>query len=126
MPAPFRPSVLIVEDEPLIAILTEDMVADLGYDVVGIASNVPEAIGALDKRRPHIALLDIKLRSETSLPIAARCRSLGIGVAFTTGYSAKDLPDECGDAPVLVKPFSARDLGLTLKRAESRAAYLDA
>jgi CheY-like chemotaxis protein len=126
MPAPFRPSILIVEDEPLIAILTEDMVADLGYDVVGTASNVLDAIGALDKRRPHIALLDIKLRSETSLAVAEHCRTLGIGVAFTTGYSARDVPDACGDAPVLAKPFSAKDLDLTLKRAESRAAYLHA
>jgi CheY-like chemotaxis protein len=117
MSASSRTKVLIVEDEPLIAILAEDMIQELGYEVVGTAHSVLEALSALLEHRPEIALLDIKLRSETSLPIAELCRQLGIRVAFTTGYSARDIPEECGDAPVLAKPYSLVELQEALERA---------
>ncbi|HEV7718348.1 MAG TPA: response regulator [Arsenicitalea sp.] len=121
MPSHLKPSVLIVEDEPLIAIDTEDLVKDLGYEVIDTAGSVCAALEALSQRRPDIVLLDVLLRSETSLLVAERCRSLGIGLAFTTGFPARDLPVGCGDAPVLAKPFSAEELRRTLHRvAEAR------
>jgi CheY-like chemotaxis protein len=115
MSTPSRTKVLIVEDEPLIAILAEDMIEELGYEVVGAAHSVLEALSALLEHRPEIALLDIKLRSENSLPIAELCRQLGIGVAFTTGYSPQDIPDDCGNAPILAKPYSVHELQRALE-----------
>jgi DNA-binding NarL/FixJ family response regulator len=103
--------------------MAEDMAADLGYEVVGTANNLQQGLDAIAECHPDVALLDLRLHSETSLPIAALCRQLGVGVAFITGYRAENLPDECGDAPVLAKPFSLVDLGRTLRRAEgSRSA----
>jgi CheY-like chemotaxis protein len=115
-------SVLIVEDEPLIAMATEDMVTELGYEVTGTATSVEAALSALLRRRPDIALLDLKLRSETSLAVADRCRSLGIGIAFTTGYAPDELPADCGDAPMLAKPYTVAELRTVLERAEGMAS----
>jgi CheY-like chemotaxis protein len=120
MSAPSHARIFIVEDEPLIAMMAEDMAADLGYEVVGTANNVQQSLEAIAECHPDLALLDVRLHSETSIPIAALCKQLGVGVAFTTGYSAYDLPDGCGDAPVLAKPFSQADLGRTLRRAAAR------
>jgi CheY-like chemotaxis protein len=101
---------------------TEDMVTELGYEVVGTATSVEAALGALLRRRPDIALLDLKLRSETSLAVADRCRSLGIGIVFTTGYALGELPVNCGDAPMLAKPYTVAELRIVLGRAELMAS----
>lgn len=117
MAAQSKVRVLIVEDEPLIAMATEDMVCELGYEVTGTASSVEAALVALQRHRPDVALLDLKLRTETSLAVANQCRLLGIGIAFTTGYAAAELPEACGDAPLLAKPYTVAELRSVLEYA---------
>jgi DNA-binding response OmpR family regulator len=119
-----KASVLIVEDEPLIAMATEEMVNELGYEVIGAVSSVDAAMSALLRRRPDIALLDVRLRSGTSLSIALWCRKLGIGVAFITGLPINRVPEDCGSFPVLSKPFTVADLRLTLEEAASSTSML--
>ena len=58
--------VLIVEDEPLIAMHIELMVGDFGYHVCGIAASTQEAISLAAFERPHIALMDIHLADGSS------------------------------------------------------------
>jgi DNA-binding response OmpR family regulator len=117
-----KASVLIVDDEPLIAMATEDMVTELGYDVIGSVGSVDAAMSALLRRRPDIALLDVRLGNETSLAFALRCRKLGIGVAFTTGFSVSKVPEGFDSSPVLAKPFTVADLRMTLEQAASSAS----
>jgi CheY-like chemotaxis protein len=106
--------VLIVEDEPLIAMNAEAMIADLGYEVLAAVGTVELALKALTQRRPDIVLLDLLLGSDSGLPVAERCRRLGIRVIFATGLTI--LPDGWGDTPVITKPYLMEDLRLTLQR----------
>lgn len=110
-------SLIVVEDEPLIAIMVEELAQDLGWTVVGSAHSEAEAFDVLTGCDPGLALLDINLGLATSLAVASTCRDRNIAIVFMTGYTAKDVPLQCGDAPVLSKPFSPQDLALAIRRA---------
>jgi CheY-like chemotaxis protein len=110
-------SLIIVEDEPIIAIMIEDLVRELGWTVDGSAHTEANAFGLLANCSPKLALLDINLGLTTSLAVAASCRDRHIPIVFMTGYTAKDVPVQCGDAPVLAKPFSPEELERALRRA---------
>jgi CheY-like chemotaxis protein len=110
-------SLLIVEDEPLISMMLEQMVGDLGWTVVGSAHTEANAFELLNHSQPQVALLDINLGLTTSLAVASTCKDRGIFVIFTTGYTARDVPSQCGNAPILAKPFTPDDLAQALKRA---------
>jgi DNA-binding response OmpR family regulator len=97
---------LIVEDQPVIAEMLEDLAVTLGWDVAAIAYSVEGAMMALEDVRPTLAVLDIDLGDSTSLGIAAICSSRSIPVIFITGFGPSEIPPECANAPVLIKPFS--------------------
>ena len=115
--------IIIVEDEPLISIMIEDMAQGLGWIVAGCAYNADQALALVHTAKPSLALLDIELGRGTSLDVAAACRERGIPVLFVTGYTARDLPSECGDTPVLAKPFSAEQLSRAMGRCVPAVAY---
>lgn len=111
------PSLIIIEDEPLITVMMQDMVEDLGWRVDGVAQTVETALTLLQSIEPKVAVLDISLGMETSFPVADACRERGIAVVFSTGYFASDFPAEWQGAPVLSKPFSERELAAALEAA---------
>ena len=97
---------LIVDDQPVIAEMLEDLAVALGWEVAAIAYSVEGALMALEDVRPTLAVLDIDLGDSTSLGIAAICGSRSIPVIFITGFSPSEVPAECANTPVLIKPFS--------------------
>ncbi|WDR02710.1 response regulator [Devosia algicola] len=107
---------IIVEDEPLISLMIEDIAHDLGWLVVGSVHTEEDAFRLLGQCQPRVALLDINLGLTTSLAVASSCQDRGIPVIFITGYTARDVPSQCGGAPILAKPFSPCDLERSLKR----------
>ena len=111
------PSLIVVEDEPLIAIMIKDIVGELGWTVDRTAYSETEAFTALSECRPSLALLDIKLGQTTSLAVASSCRDRSIPIIFMTGYTATDVPNQCGSAPILAKPFTADQLAVAIRRA---------
>src|SRR5690606_17798512 len=64
------PRVLIVEDESLLVMVLEDLLPELGYEVVATAHSVETALQAMDEHEPDIAILDINLTGAASFPIA--------------------------------------------------------
>ncbi|WEX76159.1 response regulator [Sinorhizobium numidicum] len=111
-----RARVLIVEDEWLIA---EDHAASLreaGYQVVGPVPSVKTALQAIEKQEIDLALLDIQLRNETSLPVAERLNAKGVPFAFLTGYSDEKLPPDLKDREVIPKPVDAAFLAAAVAR----------
>jgi len=108
--------VLIVEDEPMISMMIEDMALNLGWQIVASVHTERDALRVLEERIPAAAILDLKLGSSLSLPVAAACRRQNVPVIFITGYSLVDLPPECAGAPVLNKPFSQSDLNTALQQ----------
>jgi DNA-binding response OmpR family regulator len=115
-------SVIVVEDEPLISIMVEDMACELGWRIDGTAQTEAGAFALLQRQRPTVAILDVNLGRGTSLAVAATCRDQGIPVVFTTGYLAGDLPPECADAPVLLKPFTIGELAAALRQSVEKTS----
>jgi DNA-binding response OmpR family regulator len=101
--------VLIVEDDVLIADLSEDLLVRGGYDVCGIAGTVEEAVSLGLRHKPDLALIDFRLASGgLGTEVAARLRAgARIGVLYATGNST--LLDAEGEA-CLTKPYRAEDL----------------
>ncbi len=100
--------VLLVEDETLVAMLLEDMIADLGGTVLRSASRVGRALEfARDTSLEFdLAVLDVNLAGEEAFPIAAELAQRGVPIAFSTGYGNAGLPEPWRSRPTLPKPFS--------------------
>jgi CheY-like chemotaxis protein len=117
-------SVLIIEDEPIIALDIEAMVQELGHDVIGIARTHKEAVETVKMRRPGLVLADIQLADGSSGLEAVNEILLGIDVPviFITAYPERLLT---GDKPepafLITKPFQPD----TVKAAISQALFFD-
>jgi CheY-like chemotaxis protein len=116
MTEPPRRRILIVEDEMLIAMLVEQMADDLGYDVVGPALTVDEALSLIDKETIDCAVLDMNLgQGISSAPVAESLRARGVPFLFASGYGANGTVENLSAAPVLNKPFLTQDLEKALQ-----------
>ena len=99
--------VLIVEDDPIIALDVENTILGFGVKVVRTAGNVARALDLIAERAPDLALLDVGLTNEKSLVIAERLEALEIPFVFITGYGAHvRLAAPFDDRPRLTKPYS--------------------
>lgn len=115
-------NLILVEDEPLLAMMLGQTVQELGWIIDGTAYTEAGALDLLSKCHPKLALLDLHLGATTSLAIASACRDRHIPVVFMTGYSAGDIPPQCGDAPIVSKPFSSDELERAIARATENSA----
>jgi len=101
-----RGRVLVVEDEALIAMMIEDLLADRGYRVAGPAASLRAAIACISSGGLDFALLDVNLGAgATSFALADALRTAGIPFAFITGYGPDGVRPDLRDVPVLTKPF---------------------
>jgi len=99
--------VLVVEDDPIIALDFEDTILGFGVKTVRIAANVARALDLIADRQPEFALLDVGLIREKSFAVAERLEALKIPFAFVTGYGADArLPADLAAKPRLPKPCS--------------------
>ncbi|HEX9953610.1 MAG TPA: response regulator [Allosphingosinicella sp.] len=112
--------VLLVEDEAIIAMTAEDMLEELGCTLAATAASVDEAFACVEAKAFDVALLDINLNGEQSLPVAAVLRERGTPFVFTTGYGAAGLSAEYADAPLVTKPYQLIDLERALRQALGR------
>ncbi|WP_026789673.1 response regulator [Pleomorphomonas oryzae] len=113
-------SILIVEDEWLIA---EDYASTLhqaGYRIVGPYPSVEEGIAAVDAEPVDAALLDIQLQDEMSFPVAERLQERNIPFAFLSGYSRQHLPPKLASCELVPKPVAQRTLLATVKKICSK------
>ena len=110
-----KPRILIVEDEPFIALTLEDMLDELGFALVGTVSQVGEALEMAGREQVDCALLDVNLGSEKIDPVADLLAQRGCPFIFTTGYGRSGIPAAHADRPVLQKPFRMDDLSTVLK-----------
>jgi CheY-like chemotaxis protein len=109
--------VLIVEDDPIIALDFEETIQGFGVKTVRTAGSVIRALDMIADRAPDFALLDVGLVREKSFAVAAQLEALRIPFVFVTGYSAGvRLPAEFADRPRLSKPFSIDALRAVLRR----------
>jgi DNA-binding LytR/AlgR family response regulator len=106
--------VLIVEDDPIIALDLEDRILGFGVSMVRTAGNVTRALEMIADRAPDFVLLDIGLVREKSFAVAERLDVLEIPFAFVTGYGA-DVPAAFAQKPRLPKPCPSDALAALLK-----------
>ena len=116
--------VLIVEDDPIIALDFEDTILGFGVKTIRTAGNVARALSMIAERAPDFALLDVGLVREKSFAIAERLDALKIPFVFVTGYGADvKLPAALAHKPRLPKPYSSDALKALLKdRADAPGA----
>ena len=99
--------VLIVEDDPIIALDFEDTLLGFGVNTVRTAASVAKALTLIEQQPPDFALLDVSLIREKSFAIAERLGALKIPFAFVTGYGTDaKLPAAFAGKPRLPKPYS--------------------
>lgn len=100
-------TILIVEDEPLIAMMIEDFLDVLGKTLGGSADCVAAALALIEAGGIDAAILDVNLRGgEKSFPIADALAAKGIPFVFATGGSHDSVTDAYRDRPTLAKPFT--------------------
>ena len=104
-----RPSVLIVEDEAILAIDLELAFEDAGFEVVGPACDEDEALKLIDAHRPDFAALDWNLRSGTSARVAEALSRIGARFVFVTARGG-DVAYRGRDAAIFDKPADPRRL----------------
>ena len=103
--------VLVVEDEMLVAMMIEDMLAEFGCIVVGAASRVGQALKLLEEADEiDGAVLDVNLAGEKVFPVAEALDARGIPFVFSTGYGTAGLPDHFRNRLTLQKPYRPEDL----------------
>lgn len=109
-------SILIVEDEVIIAMALEDSLRDFGYTIAGRATNGADAIRLAIEKEPDLALVDIRLDGEMDGIEAANriCRRLDIPVIFLTAYS---------DDTTLSRAIKTNPFGYLIKPIRPRELY---
>jgi DNA-binding response OmpR family regulator len=106
--------VLVVEDEYLIRMLLEDMLADLGYAVAAAVGTITEASALAANGDFSAAILDVNLDGQEIFPVADILKERGLPFVFVTGYGERSLPAPYRDWPALQKPFQAEQLEAAL------------
>jgi CheY-like chemotaxis protein len=108
--------VLVVEDEALIALMTQSMLRDLGCEIVGVAHTLTDAMAMIQANLHCLdaVALDINLGGEHAAPLAGLLDANGIPFIVTTGYDDALLLEAFDGRPVLTKPFLAEHLAQAL------------
>ncbi len=110
--------ILLVEDQPVIAMDVEAMLLDNGAGRVTTAATVAEALACLLEHAPDVAVLDVNLGTTTSVPIAEELLRRNIPFVFATGYGdVSMLPKNMTSAPVVQKPYEGAALNEAIAAA---------
>lgn len=109
----------------MVAMLLEEMLLDLGCQVVGPARTVEMALKTIEMETFDGAIVDVNLRGTRADPVAAALKDRGLPFVFATGYGQAGIDDRYKDVPVIQKPFEITTLesilmGLMASVASSR------
>jgi HAMP domain-containing protein/two-component sensor histidine kinase len=116
--------ILVVEDEPLVAMNLSKSLVELGFSVVGPYSTLAKAATAAVETEVDAALLDVNLSGQTVYPVAEILASKNVPFAFITGYGTEALPSKYANAPVLQKPVDQTTLQNLLAQKHRSLAKL--
>ena len=113
--------VLVVEDEVAISLLLEDMLLDLGCEVVGPAGRLSAATALAEQEEIDLAILDVNVAGEPVYPLVDALAKKGVPFVFSTGYGSSGIQERYRNRPVLQKPFGQNDLARLLTSARAGA-----
>jgi len=100
-------SILVVEDEMLLAMDIEELVRAAGCSVIGPVGTIGEAVRKLRETKPDGAILDVNISGEMVFPVADALHEAGIPFMIVTGYTREHVPERHRDRPFLQKPYKA-------------------
>ena len=116
-------SILIVEDEPLIAMMLEDFLDSLGHRIAGSCESVEDALAVVERGDFDIAIIDVQLKNgEKVWPVADRLADAGKPFVLATGGHVEPPPARHADAPVLSKPYTIDSIEPAMEEALGRVA----
>jgi DNA-binding response OmpR family regulator len=98
--------ILVVEDSPVVAPFTADVLYELGCEVVGPAPNMAVARNLIGSTKFDAAIVDIHIRGERVFPLCDVLSAKDVPFVFTSGYGDWELPQKWQDAPKLQKPYT--------------------
>ena len=107
---------LVVEDEMMVLMNIEAVLADLGCAAISAAAKVDSALALLEAERFDVAILDVNLGDQASFRVAEALALRSIPFVFSTGYGEHGIDVRFGDRPVLRKPYSDEQLGAAIAR----------
>jgi DNA-binding response OmpR family regulator len=111
------PTVLLVEDDPLVAMDVEMVLTGAGYRVIGPAGSCTAAVSILREQAPDIAVLDLNLRGEMAFALFDRLADDRRPFVILSGHSRQVVPARHARRPFLQKPYAAAVLLRTIHAA---------
>lgn len=108
--------VLLVEDEVVVAMHIEDLLSDLGYRVVGLATSLAQGLDHARSGDIDFAVLDVNLGGEMSFPVADLLRERRIPFLFVSGYTSGGIDANYRNEVRLRKPFRTPDLANAIEQ----------
>lgn len=118
--------IAIVEDETIIAIMIEDFLADLGWDVVELAGTLERAVAMARHADIDAAILDVNLSGQYSFAAAEILKERKIPFVFASGYGSDGMVARFANVPILTKPFHRDDLERALCQAMGKTGRAQA
>jgi CheY-like chemotaxis protein len=106
-------AILVLEDEPVIALTLEDMLLDAGAEPV-VAGSLQAADEVLAARQFDAALLDVNVGEASSYKLASKLQARGIPFVFATGYGNALHTPAFTDVPTIAKPYNLSDIEIAL------------
>jgi CheY-like chemotaxis protein len=110
-------SILVIEDEMMIVMMIDGMLADMGCESIVVASKIGPALELIDGQVFDAAMLDLNLNGMESYPIADALIARDVPYFFSTGNSLSNVKDGYRDRDVLKKPFTFEQLSNMLSRS---------
>lgn len=103
------PCVLLVEDEVMVSMMLEDKLEQAGYRVL-TAARLSDALELARRESIDVAVVDVNLAGEHSIPVADVLRERGIAFTFASGYGAEGVPEAYRGEKMLQKPYDTKAL----------------
>lgn len=118
-----QPCVLVAEDELIIGVDLCDTVEEAGFAVEGPYDTARSAIDAIERRKPDLAILDVRLDDGEVFPLAERLMAANVPVIFHSGQvTPSEVSDRYPQAMALAKPCPPNRIIATMREALAAAA----
>ena len=115
-------SILIAEDEPLIAMMLEDFIGSIGHSVAASCDSVSTALAAVEQGGFDLAILDVNLKGESVWPVAAALKERSIPFVLASGGFVERPPAEFAQAPMIEKPYTVDRVATMIEQAPAGLA----
>lgn len=113
--------ILIVEDEPLISMILEDFLEELGHRVVASCETVGEARDAVASGGFELAIVDVNLKNESIWPVATMLIERGVPFVLATGGHVDQPPRQFAKVPMMQKPYTIERVASVIDEALASA-----